>query len=454
MLPDARIFAPIFPSLGRQKTGFSGGAEQNLLNEGIKMQNLEKLWNKNFLILWQGQLVSTAGDAVYSIALGFWVLAVTGSTALMGTLMAASTLPGVLVSPFAGVLIDRSRKKRLFILMDFLRSACILLVAAAAWNGALKVWMVFAAGIILSLCGAVFQPGILSSVPDLVPKEKIANANSAFSVVTSGSNLIGSVAGGFLYQALGAPALFLFDGLSFLFSGGSLAFVTIPDRQKAQKVSFFDDMKEGFRTIWRQPGLRLILLAAAMCNFCSFVGITLILPFCKETPALGAGGYGMMMGSFMGGAMLGFVLFSIVTLKPRMIVPAYLAASLVSNLSFIVGINQSVVPLMIILVAIGGFANSLINVLFMSAVQSSTAQEVRGKVMAFMSMITQGLTPFAMALGGVLGEAFPLRAVISSAFAASLLFLLFTSFSRDCRAYLADAVPKEKNSLEPSSFEN
>lgn len=75
------------------------------------MQNSKKLWNKDFLILWQGQLVSTAGDAVYSIALGFWVLAVTGSTAMMGTLMAASTLPGVLISPFAGVLIDRAHKK-------------------------------------------------------------------------------------------------------------------------------------------------------------------------------------------------------------------------------------------------------------------------------------------------------------------------------------------------------
>ncbi|MVB10926.1 Transmembrane secretion effector [Caprobacter fermentans] len=403
------------------------------------MQNSKKLWNKDFLILWQGQLVSTAGDAVYSIALGFWVLAVTGSTAMMGTLMAASTLPGVLISPFAGVLIDRAHKKRLFIAMDLLRSVCILLIAGAAWNGALQVWMVFAAGIILSLCGAVFSPGVLSSVPDLVPQEKIANANSAFSIVSTGSNLIGSVAGGFLYQALGAPALFLFDGLSFLFSGGSMGFVNIPDSKQVKKVSFLQDMKDGFRYMWRFPGMRLVLLAAAMCNFCAYIGITLILPFCNNSPVLGASGYGMIMGSFMGGSMLGFLLFSIVTLKPKSIVPAYLAACLVSNLSFIAGIYQSAVPLMIILVALGGFANALINVLFMAAVQTSTAQEMRGKVMSFMMMTVQGLTPIAMALAGALGEVFPLRAVISSAFAVSMFFSLLIVASRSSREFI---VPK------------
>ena len=59
------------------------------------------IWNLNYLLLWQGQLVSALGDAMYAIALGFWVLEKTGSTAMMGTLMAASTLPRVVISPFA-----------------------------------------------------------------------------------------------------------------------------------------------------------------------------------------------------------------------------------------------------------------------------------------------------------------------------------------------------------------
>lgn len=131
-----------------------------------------RLWTPSFSILWQSQLVSTVGDAVYSIALGFWVLAVTGSTALMGTLMAASTLPGVLIAPLAGVIIDNSSKKRLFILLDILRGICIVLLAAAAYHGELAIWMVFVTGILLSICGAIFNPGVQATIPRLYQKPR------------------------------------------------------------------------------------------------------------------------------------------------------------------------------------------------------------------------------------------------------------------------------------------
>ena len=77
-----------------------------------------RLWNLNFFLLWQGQFVSAIGDVVYEIALGFWILAVTGSTVIMGTLMAASTIPRVLLAPLAGVIVDRKDRKGLLILMD------------------------------------------------------------------------------------------------------------------------------------------------------------------------------------------------------------------------------------------------------------------------------------------------------------------------------------------------
>ena len=88
------------------------------------------------------------GDMIYEIALGFWVLAFTGSPALMGILMATSLLPGVLLAPFAGVVVDRTSRKKLMIIMDLIRGFTIILVAAAALMGILQLWMVFLAGII------------------------------------------------------------------------------------------------------------------------------------------------------------------------------------------------------------------------------------------------------------------------------------------------------------------
>jgi len=123
-------------------------------------KNPERLWTLNFVLLWQGQLVSILGDVVYSVALGFWILAVTGSTALMGGLLAASTLPRVLAAPIAGVVVDRGDRRMLMVWMDVVRGAAVVTVGITALAGFLQVWMVFAAGVILGLCGAFFTPAV------------------------------------------------------------------------------------------------------------------------------------------------------------------------------------------------------------------------------------------------------------------------------------------------------
>lgn len=405
----------------------------------------EKLWSPSFFILWQGQLVSTIGDAIYSIALGFWILAVTGSTALMGTLMAASILPGVLVSPFAGVLIDRCNKKRLFILMDIIRGICIVLLSVFAYNGMIKIWMVFAAGILLSICGAVFTPGIQATIPDLVPKSKVQNANSIFAVVSTGSQMLGNVAGGFLFQVLGAPMLFLFDGLSFLFSGISIPFVKIPKNKQNKKILFLKDMSEGFSFMWHQTGLKIILIIAAISNFFSFIGIVLFLPLCNSVPSLGAGKYGIGMACFMGGAMAGFIVLSIVSVKPKNKMKIFAISNIMFNFSIVVSINQPFFVIMALLLAVSGFFNAAFNVLLLSTVQASTPQNVRGKVMSFLNMTTQCLTPFAMAFGGVLGGIFPIRLVISSAFVIVFLVTIPAYFFKSFRKYLTDDYIKNAN---------
>jgi DHA3 family macrolide efflux protein-like MFS transporter len=157
-----------------------------------------------FLLL-QGQFVSMMGDMIYEIALGFWVLAFTGSPALMGILMATSLLPAVLIAPFAGVVADRFNRKKLMILMDLIRGFAIILVATAALMGILQLWMVFLGGIILGIGGAFFGPAAMSVLPQMVPKDKITNANSLFGVATTGADILGNSLGGILYVLIGAP---------------------------------------------------------------------------------------------------------------------------------------------------------------------------------------------------------------------------------------------------------
>jgi MFS family permease len=384
---------------------------------------VKKLWSRSFTILWQGQLVSSLGDAAYAIALGFWILAVTGSTALMGTLMAASTLPGVLVAPFAGAIIDRGDRKRLLVLMDLLRGTVVVLVAAAALTDRIAVWMVFAAGVILSVCGAFFTPGINSSLPDITPKEKITNANSIFSIASAGSNMLGNAAGGMMFQFFGAPLLVLFNGLSFLFSGFSVMFVKIPAIALKSEQHLLKDIRDGFRYVWGQKGLREALVLAALVNFVSFVAIVLILPMFKQSPSLGSGRYGLAMACFMGGSMSGFLFTSIVKIPCGKKLVAFAVSNLTSCLAIILCVNILAFPLMLVLIALGGFFNAIVNVVLISSIQVATPQHMRGKVLSLMNMLTSGLTPLAMVVGGVLGGLLPIRMIISVCFALNMIIL-------------------------------
>lgn len=393
------------------------------------MNNKEKLWTKDFFLIWQGQLISTLGDASYNIALGFWILQVTGSTAMMGTLMAVSALPGILISPFAGVWIERLRKKYLLISMDLIRGFCMLYITYMAFHKTLAVWMVFAAGILLSICGVVFRPGVNTVIPEMVPKSKLSNANSILSIASTGSNMLGNITGGVLYQLLGAPFLFLLNGLSYFFSGSSMALIKQSKNKLnthvKQKLS--SDIKEGFRYMWSQKGLRYLLMMSAFLNFFSYIAIVLFLPFFKQTANLGSGRYGIAMACFMGGAMLGYIVMSTVNIQKQRRLRLFLGSNIISDISLVIAIVQHRFPVMILFILVGGFFNAIINVILISSIQSNTPSEFRGKVMAFTSMSTQCMTPFAMALGGLLAVFIPVKIIIAMSFTIIVLIaIIFT----------------------------
>jgi Bacterial protein of unknown function (DUF894). len=164
------------------------------------------------------------------------------------------------------------------ILMDILRGIPVIFIGIAGFTGLLQMWMVFVAGIILSCGGAFFQPSAYSVVLDLVPKSKIVNANSAFGMVSVGSNIIGNSAGGFLFQLMGAPLMFLFNGISFIFSGLNLLFVKVPQIHKEKEQQhFFKDFKDGLLFVWNFRGLRYIFIMGAIINFFFSIAIILLL---------------------------------------------------------------------------------------------------------------------------------------------------------------------------------
>jgi MFS family permease len=383
------------------------------------------IWNGNFFLLWQGQLVSALGDTIYAIALGFWILQVTGSTALMGTLMAATTLPRILVAPFAGVVVDRTDRKRLLVAMDVIRGLAVVLVGVAALTHVIQVWMAFAAAIIIGLGGAFFSPGVSSVLPNIVPRERLIQANSAYALIYTGSGMLGNSAGGFLFQTLGAPLMFLFNGISYLVSSLTLVFIRIPKihRQNRER-HFFADLRDGLRFAWRLSGLRTIFFTAGILNFFGVMGITLILPLFQKTPDLGPGRYGITMACFTGGLFIGFLSASALKFRPEVRFRVFMACAIVSSLSLTAFAIVGRLPLMLILGFIAGAANAVLNSFLPATVQTVVPPAMIGKVSALLMTLSGGLMPLAMAAAGVMAEAIPIRTLMAASFMVMFLGFL------------------------------
>ncbi|MBN2557215.1 MAG: MFS transporter [Clostridia bacterium] len=373
-----------------------------------------KLWNKNFILLVQGRFVSLFGSALFGIALGFWILDETGSGTLMGTIMAASALPRVLVSPFAGPFIDRWRKSRILVWADIINGIAVLAATVVIYMNLLEVWMVFIVAIVSGLASAFFAPASTAIIPELIPADKMTNAGSVNSMVNSATEILATPAGGFMYALFGAPLLFLLNGISYILSAVSEMFITgskkiMPDASRA--YSYWADFKAGIRYAVSHIGVRNFYLLAAFMNFMMTISLVTLMPYFQRTEFLGVERYGVAMSVFTIGMFLGGFAMALlkITNKNRfsfffigmIICLACLATSLLWGYAMI-----------LILYFIGGFTLVIVNIIIGAVLQLIIEPEQRGKFFSFASSISAGLTPLGMAIGGIMSDSFNIPGLV------------------------------------------
>lgn len=389
--------------------------------EIIKEEKI-KLWNKNFFLLWQGQLVSVLGDVLYAIALEFWIFDVTKSTALMGTLAALTMLPRVILGPFAGVFVDRWDRKKIIVLTDFIRGIFVTFVGVAALLEFIEVWMVFIVGITNGLCSAFFNPAVLSVKPDIVHKSKIVKANSVTSIAQSGMDMLGNAIGGILYVTIGAPYMFLFNGISYIFSAFTEMFMKIPRiERKNVDATFKEDFKEGFKFIWSFKAFRNVFIFACGINLFFQGALILLVPYFKQTSFLGPKRYGFAMTILAIGMMSGSILLSILNLNKDIKYKLYRISIVLCTLGFSTTSLIRNYNIILIVFFLSAFLNVIFNTIFNSATMMIIPKDIRGKVNGINNALCMGLMPLGSLIGGVLGEIISIKMAILILFSLSFI---------------------------------
>ncbi len=412
-----------------------------------------RLWNRNFFLLWQGQFVSQLGNQAFSIAMVFWIKHQTGSASLMGLLMMLIHLPMVILGPIAGTFADSYSRRKIIIACDILAGIPVLMLALllllAPQQTHLILIMMFIVGLLLGAVRTFFNPAITAAIPDIVPKEKIAAANSLNQSSVQISTIFGQGLGGYLFMLLGAPLLIFIDGITYLFSAFSESFISIPQtlpeksRIWSEKfIQFKKDTIEGLKIVWGNTGMRAMFFVAAFLNF-FIMPLIVLLPFYVEdflgvTPDW----YGYLLAGFGLGALIGYGFAGTLKLSGRrrsrsVIFVMILQTILLASLSVV---NESILALAI-WVGIG-ITNGFININIITLLQTSVPGELRGRVFGLLTTITAGLTPVGLGLGGVVADLTGRNIPLIYGVCGIILILLSITISliRPFRRFLSEGI--------------
>jgi MFS family permease len=184
------------------------------------------LRRRDFGLLWAGGLISETGDWFLLVGLPVWVLQVTGSSLVTATVFLVGLLPGLVVGPLAGVLVDRWDRRRTLVAVSLAQAAFLLPLLAV--DGRDRLWVVYLVMAAEATLAQLNDPARNALVPTLVARDDLVGANALIGLTTNLARLIGSPLGGLLVELAGLPGLVIGDAVSFLLGAALLGLVRPP----------------------------------------------------------------------------------------------------------------------------------------------------------------------------------------------------------------------------------
>ena len=399
----------------------------------------KKLWNKDFILLLQGNVVSTIGDLMYSVAIGYWVYRQTGSNSLMGIMSAISMFVTMFLSPFSGSIVDKCNRKWVMVGMDVLQGVVMLTVGVLAYMNKLNVPGVLIAAFLAAFGSVFYSPAVSTLLIDIIPHDDMVRGQSIFSGANSLINMVGTAFSGVLVAFFGVPLIVVINGISNLYSAFSELFIRVPKTvQQGQPVtvkSVLRDSKAAVKGIFAEPCLRLFVPSALILNLLGAGPLTLILPFCMEK-GFTVDMYGYLMSVWTVASLICVVLLGAVKFKPKardwIMTVGFCTAEVFLILAYL---STGFVP-MCVLVFAGAFLNCAGNSVFNASLMLALPEENRGAILGFIQSASVGGTALSAVIYGFLGEAFPLYLVFAAGSMLGLVPMLYLCLNKKTRDFV------------------
>ncbi|OGF78095.1 hypothetical protein A3I27_02925 [Candidatus Giovannonibacteria bacterium RIFCSPLOWO2_02_FULL_43_11b] len=359
------------------------------------------LRSRNFRLFLFGQGISNMGTWMQRVALSWLVYELTSSALLLGLVNFASYIPLLIISPIAGVWIDRYPKIKIVIATQILSMIQAFILAFLVLSGKIEIWHVIVLSLFLGVINAFDVPGRQSSYINLIDnKEDLPNAIALNSVAFHLSRFIGPSIAGIIIAAFSEGISFLVNGFSYIPVIISLFMIRVDEEpKKGEEKHASEELKDGFRYISARPGLKNILLLVGAISLFGW-SYTILFPiFAKDILGGDALTFGFLNSAAAIGAIVGaFYAASrkdLFGLERRAVFFASIFGVALVLFSF-----SKMIWFSIFFVALSGLGAMLHNTSANSYVQSVVSGERRGRVMSFYALAHQGLIPIGSLLLG------------------------------------------------------
>jgi MFS transporter, DHA3 family, macrolide efflux protein len=386
---------------------------------------LRLVLNRNFSLLWVGQVIAFFGDRIHQLAL-IYLVTLRGSELEVGLTFAATALPNVFLGPVAGAFVDRWDRRRTMIGCDIARAGLVLLVPFAI---EIDIALVYLIAFAVATVTLLFRPAKTAVVPQIVERRDLVTANSANTVGETSAELIGNPIAGLIVLALSGVivAAFALHAITYLISALLIFAMVIPKFEQAEPARPIRDLWieiiEGWRFLRAQAELFSNTLLSVIGQISTGVAIVVSALYAQavldQTIIAFPGNWSLLLASISLGSVIGGL--GVGAVAPRLAKgPVILVGYVMMGITMIGVGFVAELPLALLLFFAGGVANMLFLVPSITLFQERTPQRLMGRVVSTRQALVFGAIAASMGvsgwLAGVIGPSmvFILAGIISA----------------------------------------
>ena len=362
---------------------------------------------RTFLIIWLGQFASLLGSEMTNFAITIWAWEITGQATPLSFIMAVTQIPRLLISPFAGIWVDRFNRKYLMLLGDAIAGLSTIALLILFLTDQLQIWHLYVSGAINGLFGYIQGLAHSASMTLIVAKQHYARASAFESLQMSGSYVVAPAIAGAVYAMAGLSGILTIDLVTFGVAVATLCAVSIPQptqpTQPKSSDSILQQLTFGVRYLWSHPSLVALLSFFLISNLIDSASFSILPAMILARSGNNAAIWGTLLAFFGAGGLLGGLTLSLWG-GPKRKIHGVLIASAIWKFGLIVLALAQRTSIKIGTALTCGFCSPFPGSCSQAIWRAKVEPAVQGRVFATRFLLTQLATPLGAAIAGPLAD--------------------------------------------------